>query len=1822
MIDWTSLPRFTDVNGLLAEFGLAQQCDQIEAVSAVKVADVPTRGTTEIEIDVEADGAWNEAKTSPASVQCDVIGHLEDQALKQLQVAYFNRDYWIGGAPPKLRWHFVAGVHPAVKARLAALRIEDESGRPVAGHRIEVVGDLVTEAADEAVVATLRQGAGGVAAERWYAPRIGGVGADDLLAAVLPADVTATHQLSALNELLYVHRELGRDSRVRIPTAAVVRLLAALGFARRELARYAAAQWTDTTPLGVARRILARGERARLALLSVTPRGGGDNGLDEFTGDSHHLTVTVRDRQLLVHELVPVGVGVGDGRVLRSVEYFGDDALDRLTELQDRNVTASALVYDGAAMESAEPDDSGVPSSDGLADPAARRMADNGAAAQSTLHGPTMQELAEQPVAAGGPTLTTPASLHRHSTGHGDDEDGGDPGATPATRAPPGPGDADSSGAATPPEAGSESACESAPTDVPGPATNEPVLRDGELRIGGAKRKPQPSTPTGGSQRPGLGEGVLHLADASFRGAEDEAEIVATRGETVSEDPAGGGAGHAAADRGVAELRQLVLRAGAGDDVAAAGWENTGLQLGTHGAQVWRDPSTGDSWLVKKAPSFGPFLPDLDVAVNRIVAASGVEAPETFRIEIEGTAASAQYMYPGAQDAFPDKWRFDPGELSDEDLLTLQKHHAVDWLLSNHDSHPGQFIRTQDGQLVGIDKRQSYKYFGQDRLDWEFHPNDAYGEVEPIYNTLYRTMAQGGRVLLDPRIGELGQYIRRLQGLDDEEFATMLRPYAQAAARAGGLTKSWDHPGLSPQILTPNDVEGFLRAAIARKDDLAADMGELYDTAAIQATRLHDPSPRHEASDERLPDLTSINNEFRVLGVADVLPERFDEWASLVSMAFPGITPDHVKTIYDYTDYQYMHINPYLRDSEPLSDDMQGWNRAIAHIDDVLENLPPYRADSSDVEATTYRGIAATDSLLAQMQVGETFQDPAYLSTTTDVNKASKFPFSTPDPGVTRILITVVGRSGVEISSLSNLVDEREVLFPRSTEFEIMSREWNAVENRLAIVMREKTAEMGDEQLATAPRPDAEAPAQAGHLDDRATDPQIAAVGVAGAPDPSQLHLLAHQPEVLGTHGAQLYADLGGQQWLVKTPQPGDEFMVPLDVATSHLQQHMNLPCAETYAVPFNGELSTLVKWLPHAEQAWEYPPHLNDVAPQDLLTLQKHQALDWLIANHDAHVGNWVRTQEGDLVGIDKGQAFKYFGRDRLDDNFYHNYYAREPIYNSLWREYSLGAPGQMLDPRKGELGQFVQGLQDLPDEQLRSMFHPYATAAADAGLLATGAMKGLPVDPTRGLSAPMIRENDPEAFLDALVARKNKLGNDLAALYDKASAERACRQAAVDINIPPPVSPRHEVSDERLPDPHIDQHDVEDFVQADIDRTTVDVSIPDHQAADLSPSHQAPAEPLPDLMAIRNEFGDRLDRYSDRDLPSAGSFDEFARRVSKAYPEITVKHVDTIHNYTANDYEKINSYVRNRDPLSPSENHFLQGLRSLMQKPFLKAAIARIDHALASLPPYRADPSDTESTTYRGVAATDSLLAQMQVGSTFRDPGYLSTTMAMEVTADYTYNYRLSESYTEVLITVIGRSGVDVSPLALNIAAKEVLFPRGTEFEIISREWGPNNQRPLGDEILHITMREKTAEMGGEELTRAWRPDAEAPIQAVVEEIGVIKAHRDDSGPGPGEQVSHEGGGHSGAGHNTPDPGTDSGGAGDYHRGDGGHRGGAGGESGGGGRDGDRSGAPGDDEMGDGRHEPEPAAHEGHGLPDLMAIRHELESRDGLASEAGFDE
>lgn len=254
-----------------------------------------------------------------------------------------------------------------------------------------------------------------------------------------------------------------------------------------------------------------------------------------------------------------------------------------------------------------------------------------------------------------------------------------------------------------------------------------------------------------------------------------------------------------------------------------------------------------------------------------------------------------------------------------------------------------------------------------------------------------------------------------------------------------------------------------------------------------------------------------------------------------------------------------------------------------------------------------------------------------------------------------------------------------------------------------------------------------------------------------------------------GVSGAQVYEDKDGGKWLVKVPggingnskaYSNNKFLVDLDVATSRIQHLAGLPTPSINAVNLpNGKQASVHKMYSRVEDMYPSEFDINKLSSDDLLQIQRSMVLDWLISNNDAHSGNFLRTDKG-VIGIDKGQAFKYFGKDKLSPNFGSDVNPplspNVPVYSHLMHQEIDYGGGYMHNFNEGELHTEIERIQNIPDDKYKDLLRPYAIQAAAMGLLNyPGKKYG---------ETPNV-----EKFLAAAVERKNNLAKDFADLQSQ---------------------------------------------------------------------------------------------------------------------------------------------------------------------------------------------------------------------------------------------------------------------------------------------------------------------------------------------------------------------------------------------------------------------------------------------------------------------
>ncbi|MHB9129973.1 MAG: phage head morphogenesis protein [Armatimonadota bacterium] len=224
---------------------------------------------------------------------------------------------------------------------------------------------------------------------------------------------------------------------------------------------------------------------------------------------------------------------------------------------------------------------------------------------------------------------------------------------------------------------------------------------------------------------------------------------------------------------------------------------------GVHPKQIYHDPD-GNEWLFKPLEKASDaFLADADemtYCVSRLLDPGAIEVR---KITLNGQRGTLQRMKTGLQ-AQKNYDGMDPAAISPEEVAQLLRHHVVDWLLSNHDSHSANFLRLADGSVVAIDRAQAFKFFGRDKLDIGYNPNNLPEHPTTLYNAIFGQVKKK-KLTVDPM--HTLAAIERVEAIDDAEYLALLRPYAQGR---------------------PGDTDAFLQAALARKHALRADYERFY----------------------------------------------------------------------------------------------------------------------------------------------------------------------------------------------------------------------------------------------------------------------------------------------------------------------------------------------------------------------------------------------------------------------------------------------------------------------------------------------------------------------------------------------------------------------------------------------------------------------------------------------------------------------------------------------------------------------------------------------------------------------------------------------------------------------------------------------------------------------------------------------------------------------------------------------------------------------------------------------------------------------------------
>jgi len=215
---------------------------------------------------------------------------------------------------------------------------------------------------------------------------------------------------------------------------------------------------------------------------------------------------------------------------------------------------------------------------------------------------------------------------------------------------------------------------------------------------------------------------------------------------------------------------------------------------------------------------------------------------------------------------------------------------------------------------------------------------------------------------------------------------------------------------------------------------------------------------------------------------------------------------------------------------------------------------------------------------------------------------------------------------------------------------------------------------------------------------------------------------------------------------------------------------------AKAEVVTLGGAQGVLLSHIKGTELGAESSHKISDAKLQKHgVRLIQHQVLDWLLSNHDAHGGNFLVTPDGDVAAIDKGQAWRFVGNDKLTGDLSYNPnnksygLAAQQVW-TRWKEGSI-----KLDEKEviAAVEEVLGGIATLSKEQYEQIIAPYL------------ALKPASVKPALARFESM--HGDWESFLSKQFGHKVKLTPSV-----KGAEAAPALTIVADVPAPPAPAPK----------------------------------------------------------------------------------------------------------------------------------------------------------------------------------------------------------------------------------------------------------------------------------------------------------------------------------------------------------------------------------------------------------------------------------------------
>lgn len=260
----------------------------------------------------------------------------------------------------------------------------------------------------------------------------------------------------------------------------------------------------------------------------------------------------------------------------------------------------------------------------------------------------------------------------------------------------------------------------------------------------------------------------------------------------------------------------------------------------------------------------------------------------------------------------------------------------------------------------------------------------------------------------------------------------------------------------------------------------------------------------------------------------------------------------------------------------------------------------------------------------------------------------------------------------------------------------------------------------------------------------------------------------AHAPVGLGgAHTKSVWTAPDSSPWMFKPDKTAGGARAHSEAAVSAVFDRVGVPAVPVYARTLDGKVGSIQPLVPGATSLNAKPSAWSQA---DVDAMVRYHVAAWAVGDHDGKPDNLLRTNAGGLIPVDGGQAFKFYGRDRLSTDYHPNSSAgvSQPVFHVAYKAAKTNSLGHGVKIRPEAALGVIKAFEAMPDTDYRALLH--TTAHEGAKHSGTAWAKPMRDHAAKTLGKPAATVTTGEVakqFLDHAVDRKNNLRSQFAAFF-----------------------------------------------------------------------------------------------------------------------------------------------------------------------------------------------------------------------------------------------------------------------------------------------------------------------------------------------------------------------------------------------------------------------------------------------------------------------